>query len=149
MPIDFGTHHRLNSSGLDQASNTMRAGASNVRLTTTSRSDFFSIVVGFVSLFVSIDLLLLFQFPDNLAELIEARIPKLSVPFDPRAFFFQPPHAELARAHAPDLLGRDEPRLLQDTEALPVPLGNDFDLAVDHLDGAFVIDHVGRYGIAG
>src|SRR5919201_4370277 len=118
MPIDFGTHHRLNSSGLDQASNTMRARAANVRLTTTSRSDFFSIVVGFVSPCVSIDLLLLFHFLDTLAELIEARVPKLSVPFDPRALFFQPPHAELARAHSPDLLGRDEPRLLQDTDVL-------------------------------
>ena len=29
MPIDFGTHQRLNSSGFDHASNTIRAGASN------------------------------------------------------------------------------------------------------------------------
>jgi hypothetical protein len=26
MPVDFGTHHRLNSSGLVHASNTRRAG---------------------------------------------------------------------------------------------------------------------------
>ena len=38
MPIDFGTHQRLNRSGVVQASNTKRAGASNDRVTTTSRS---------------------------------------------------------------------------------------------------------------
>ena len=47
MPIDFGTHHRLNSSGFDHASNTRRAGASKVRVTTTSRSDFRSTFVTF------------------------------------------------------------------------------------------------------
>src|SRR6185295_13542863 len=66
IPIDFGTHHRLNSSGLVHASNTMRAGASKVRVTTSSRSDFRSVVVRFfmgvgsLSLLASIDLLLLF-----------------------------------------------------------------------------------------
>src|SRR4026207_1550766 len=49
IPIDFGTHHRLNSSGLVHASNTMRAGALKVRVTTSSRSDFRSTVVGFMS----------------------------------------------------------------------------------------------------
>src|SRR4026208_2198128 len=44
IPIDFGTHHRLNSSGLVHASNTMRAGASKVRVTTSSRSDGRSVV---------------------------------------------------------------------------------------------------------
>ena len=47
MPIDFGTHQRLNSSGFDHASNTRRAGASNDRVTTTSRSDFRSTFVMF------------------------------------------------------------------------------------------------------
>src|SRR4026209_1657884 len=47
MPIDFGTHHRLTSSGLVHASNTMRAGALKVRVTTSSRSDFRSTVVRF------------------------------------------------------------------------------------------------------
>src|SRR5215813_774226 len=47
IPNDFGTHHCLNSSGLVQASNTMRAGALKVRVTTSSRSDLRSIVVGF------------------------------------------------------------------------------------------------------
>src|SRR5262245_26567664 len=45
MPMERGTHHLLNNSGLDHASNTSRAGASNVRVTTTSRSDFFCTVV--------------------------------------------------------------------------------------------------------
>src|SRR5215468_3058053 len=78
MPIDFGTHHRLNSSGLVQASNTMRAGALKVRVTTSSRSDFRSTVVRFfpevgsLSPFASIDLFLLFQFLDNLVQPVEA-----------------------------------------------------------------------------
>src|SRR5688572_16223354 len=72
MPVDFGTHHRLNSSGLVHASKTMRAGALKVRVTTSSRSDVRSVVVGFfmsvgsLSLLASIDHLLLFQFFDNL-----------------------------------------------------------------------------------
>ena len=32
MPIDFGAHHRLNSSGVVHASNTMRAGPLKVRV---------------------------------------------------------------------------------------------------------------------
>src|SRR5262249_62419506 len=72
IPIDFGAHHCLNSSGLVHASNTMRAGALKVRVTTSSRSDFRSTVVRFficvasLSLLVSIDLLLPFQLLDNL-----------------------------------------------------------------------------------
>src|SRR5213593_265869 len=64
MPIDFGAHHRLNSSGLVHASNTMRAGPLKVRVVTSSRSDFRSTVVRFfmgvgsLSLLASIDLLL-------------------------------------------------------------------------------------------
>src|SRR5688572_21456059 len=45
IPIDFGTHHCLNSSGLVHASNTMRAGPLKVRVTTSSRSDLRSTVV--------------------------------------------------------------------------------------------------------
>src|SRR4051812_30279158 len=77
-PADFGTHHRLNSSGLVQASNTMRAGALKVRVTTSSRSDFRSTVVRFfpelaspVS-FAFIDFVLLFQLLDNLVQFVEA-----------------------------------------------------------------------------
>src|SRR4029453_11463032 len=66
MPIDFGAHHRLNSSGLLHASNTMRAGPLKVRVVTSSRSDFrstvvpFFIGVGSFSFLASIDLLLPF-----------------------------------------------------------------------------------------
>src|SRR5512144_739344 len=69
-PNDFGTHHRLNNSGLVNASNTMRGGPLMVRLTTTSRSDVRSTVVGFfvavgsLPLLVSIVVLLPFQFLD-------------------------------------------------------------------------------------
>src|SRR4026207_1332323 len=78
MPIDFGTHHCLNSSALVHASNTMRAGPLKVRVTTSSRSDFRSTVVRFfigvasLSLLASIDFLLSFQFLDNLVQLVEA-----------------------------------------------------------------------------
>src|SRR5215468_10361568 len=78
MPIDFGTHHRLNNSGLVHASNTMRAGPLKVRVTTSSRSDFRSTVVAFfmdvgsLSLLASIELLLPFEFLDNLLQLVEA-----------------------------------------------------------------------------
>src|SRR5215510_1082414 len=85
-PNDFGTHHRLNSSGLVHASNTMRDGPLTVRVTTSSRSDFRSTVVWFfmvvasLSLLASIDLLLPFQFLDNLVQLVEACVPELAIP---------------------------------------------------------------------
>src|SRR6188508_3078842 len=84
MPIDFGTHHCLNSSGLVHASNTMRAGPLKVRVTTISRSDFRSTVVRFVmgasscSVVASIDLLLPFQFFNNLVQPVEACLPELA-----------------------------------------------------------------------
>src|SRR6185295_8462266 len=124
MPIDFGTHHRLNSSGLVHASNTMRAGPLKVRVTTSSRSDFRSTIVRFfmgagsLSLLASIDLLLPFQFLDNLVQLVEACVPELAVPLDPCRLFLQSAQAERAGPHAPDLLGADEPRLLQDAHML-------------------------------
>src|SRR5580765_4826037 len=82
IPIDFGTHHRLNSSGLVHASNTSRAGPLMVRLTTSSRSDFRSTVVS-PSLLASIDVLLPFQFLDNLVQFVEACIPDLVVSLEP------------------------------------------------------------------
>src|SRR5262245_24710344 len=96
MPIDFGAHHRMNSSGLVQASNTMRAGPLKVRVTTSSRSDFRSTVVRFFtgvasfSLLASIDLLLPFQFLDNLVQRVEACVPELAVPLDPCRLFLKP-----------------------------------------------------------
>src|SRR5688572_7233980 len=123
IPIDFGTHHRLNSSGLVHASKTRRAGALNVRVTTSSRSDFRSTVVRFmgatsVPCLESIDLLPPFQFLDNLVQLVKACLPELAVPLDPCGFLLQSARPELAGPHAPDLLRGDEPRLLQDADVL-------------------------------
>src|SRR5271155_1295492 len=121
-PVDFGAHHRLSSSGLVHASNTMRAGPLKVRVTTSSRSDFRSTVVRFfmgvgsLSLLASIDLLLLFQFLNNFVQLVEASVPELAVPLDPCRLFLQSAQAEPAGPHAPDLLRGDEPRLLQDPD---------------------------------
>src|SRR5262245_20303118 len=118
MPIDFGTHHCLNSSGFVHASNKRRAGALNVRVTTSSRSDVRSTVVRFfmgvgdLSLLASIDLLLLFQFLDNVVQFVEACLPEPTVPLDPCRLFLQSARAEPAGPHAPDLLRDDEPRLL-------------------------------------
>src|SRR5262249_2670823 len=123
-PNDFGTHHRLNSSGLVHASNTMRAGPLKVRVTTSSRSDFRSTVVRFfmrvgsLSFFASIDLLLPFQFLDNLVQLVEACLPELAVPPAPSRLSLHPTHADLARAPAAALLRNDAPRLLQDADML-------------------------------
>src|SRR4029078_12068224 len=114
MPIDFGTHHRLNSSGLVHASNTMRAGPLKFRVTTSSRSDLRSTVVRFfmsvgsLSFLASIDLLLPFQFLDDLVQLVEACIPELAVFLDPCRRFLQSVRADLAGPHASDLLGDDE-----------------------------------------
>src|SRR3954451_16761510 len=95
IPNDFGAHHRLSSSGLVQASNSMRAGALKVRVTTSSRSDFRSTVVRFfpeegsLPPFSSIDLFLPFQFLDNLVQLVEACAPEVVVPLDPCRLFLQ------------------------------------------------------------
>src|SRR5580698_5958867 len=99
-PIDFGTHQRLSSSGFVHASNTMRAGALKVRVTTISRSDLRSTVVRFCteigSLFflASIGLLLPFQFLNNRIQLTEAYVPELAVPFDPSRLIVQAAKAE-------------------------------------------------------
>src|ERR1700757_4100571 len=124
MPIDFGAHHCLNSSGLVHASKTIRAGPLKVRVTTSSRSDFRSTVVRFfigvasLSLLASIDLLLSFQFLDDLVQLVEACVPMLAVPLDPCRLFLQSARAELAGPHAADLLRGHEPGLLQDADVL-------------------------------
>src|SRR3954454_14845393 len=81
IPIDFGSHHCLNKSGCVQAWNTRRAGASNVRVTTSSRSDVRSTVVGFcagvgsICAFVTIDLLLQFQCFDDQVQFAETGVP--------------------------------------------------------------------------
>src|SRR5277367_809501 len=124
IPNDFGVHHRLSSSGVVHASNTMRAGPLKVRVTTSSRSDFRSTVVRFfmgvgsLSLLASIGLLLLCQLLNNLVQLVEACVPELAVPLDPCRLFRKFAQAELAGPHAPDLLRGDETRLLQDADML-------------------------------
>src|SRR5215470_10138767 len=122
MPIDFGTHHCSNSSGLDHASNTRRAGASNKRVTTSSRSDFLSTVVRFTTgslcFLASIQLLLSFQFFDDLVQLAEPRVPELVIPLDPRCNFFQSARAEPASAYAADFFRDDEPGLLEEADVL-------------------------------
>src|SRR5262245_21254516 len=127
MPIDFGAHHCLNSSGFVHASNKRRAGALNVRVTTSSRSDVRSTVVRFfirvvsLSLLASIDLLLLFQLLDNLVQLVEACVPEPAMPLNPGRLFLQPVWADRAGPHAPDHLRGDEPGLLQDADVLLHP----------------------------
>src|SRR5579872_1651780 len=124
IPNDFGAHHRLSNSGLVQASNTVRAGPLTVRVTTSSHGDFRSTVVRFLtsvgsrSLLASIDFLLVFQFLDQVVQLVEARVPELPVSLDPRRLLLQSAHTELAGPHAPNLLCDDEPRLLQDADML-------------------------------
>src|SRR5262249_51548376 len=123
-PVDFGAHQRLSSAGRVHASNTMRAGPSKVRVTTSSRSDFRSTVVRFfmgegsLSRPASIDLLLPFQLRDNPVQIVEARVPELAVPPDPARPLPQCAQAEPAGPHAPALLGGDEPRLLQHADVL-------------------------------
>src|SRR5436190_24272810 len=100
----------------------MRAGASKVRVTTTSRSDFGSTVVRFflglgsLSFLALIDVLLAFQFLDNLVQLVEACAPELAVAFDPCRLCLESARAVLAGPHAPDLLRGDEPGSLQDAD---------------------------------
>src|SRR5262245_2678508 len=124
MPIDFGTHHCLSSSGRVHASNTRRAGPLKVRVTTSSRSDFRSTVVRFfvgagsLSVFSTIDFVLSFQCLENRVQRLEACAPEKVVPLDPRGHFLQSTHAERAGPHAPDLLRGDEPRLFEDAHVL-------------------------------
>src|SRR5436190_13911982 len=124
MPIDFGTHHCLNSSGLVHASNTMRAGPLMVRVTTTSRSDVRSTVVRFftgpgsLSILAFIALLLACEFLDNLVQRVEAFVPAPAVPLEPHRLVLQSARAQPARPHAPRLLRGDEPGPLQNADVL-------------------------------
>jgi membrane peptidoglycan carboxypeptidase len=113
-PRNWNRRQSLNRSDLVQASNTMRAGALKVRVTTSSRSDFRSIAVWLV-----IDFLPAFQILDNPVQRVEAVGPELSVALDPRRLFLQPALAERAGPHAADLPGGDEPRMLQHADVLP------------------------------
>src|SRR5688572_1170243 len=95
-----------------------------VRVTTNSRSDVRSAVerffmgVGSLSLLASIDLLLAFHLLDERLERVEACVPELAIPLDPRRLLVEPAQPELAGPHAPDLLRRDQPGLLQDGDVL-------------------------------
>src|SRR5204862_3818932 len=98
------------------------AGTLMVRLTTSSRYGFRSPVVRFftgpgsLSILAFIALLLSGQFLDNIVQLVEAFVPALAVPLEPRRLFLQSARAQPAIPHAPDLLRGDEPRLLQNTD---------------------------------
>src|SRR6476469_6078155 len=74
-----------------------------------------------LSLVASIDLLLPFQFLDNLVQPVEACVPEPAVPLDPCRLFLESARAEPADPHASDLLRGDELGLLQDADVLPHP----------------------------
>src|SRR5262249_28644778 len=111
--IAFGTHQSLNNSGLLQASKTMCAGALNVRVTTSSRSDLRSTAVRFMaaglpSLPSGICLLLVFQVLDNLVQRIEACAPEFGGPLGPGGLFFPRAHGNPAGSDAAGLFSSDE-----------------------------------------
>ncbi len=124
MPIDFGIHHCLKSSAFVQASNTRRAGASTVLVTTTSRSETRSTVVegftrvGSLSLWTASTFSFRFISSTTSVERIEARGPELAIALDPGDLFIQSPRSQPAGAHPPQLPRGDEPRLLQDAHVL-------------------------------
>src|SRR2546430_15190859 len=111
MPTDFGTHQRLNNSGLLHASKTMCAGALNVRVTTSSRSDLRSTAVRFMaaglpSFSLGICLLLWFLVLDNLFQLVEACAPELAVALGSGGLFFPRAPGKAAGSCAPGPFSR-------------------------------------------
>src|SRR5262249_7108561 len=123
MPADFGTHQLLNNSGLLQASKTMCAGALNVRVTTSSRSDLRSTSVRFMAVGVlsfpsGLFLLLVFQVIDNLVQRVGPCAPELAVPLDPGGLYFERAHAKPAGSDAPGLFRSDERCPLQHANML-------------------------------
>src|SRR2546423_3518166 len=124
-PTDFGTHHCRNSSASVQASNTTSRGPSIVRVTTSSCSDVRSIVVrstllvASVAIRVSIVPLLPSSLCDNLLQHVEPGVPQPALLLDPRGLVLESPWTEPAGPHPPDLLGRDEPGVLQHPDVLP------------------------------
>src|SRR5690349_6298735 len=105
MPIDCGTHHLLNSSGLVHASNTRRAGPLNVRVSTSSRSDLrstltrFRLAAGSLVLLVFIDLLLTSEVFDDVVQCAKACIPQFLIPLDPCRRFLEAALADAAVAY--------------------------------------------------
>src|SRR3954451_17972535 len=124
-PMDFGTHHCRNSSASVQASNTMSRGPSIVRVTTSSCSEVRSIVVRSIvvvasdALWVSIVPLLPSSLRDDLLEPVEPGVPQPALLLDPRGLVLEPPRTQPAPPDPPDLLGRDELRVLQHPDVLP------------------------------
>src|SRR3990167_3492140 len=116
-PVDFGAHQRMKSSGFVHASKTMRTGASNIRVMTSSRSDLRSTSVR-LSPLAPMGLLLLFQFLNHLVECIETRLPSIAAPLDPGCLVIETAGAQPADAHAADLLRDDEPGLFKDRDML-------------------------------
>src|SRR6202012_2246927 len=74
--------------------------------------------LGSLSVLASIEFLSLFQILDNPVQLVEARGPELAVLLEPCGRFLHLLRADLAGPHATDLLGDDEPSLLQDADVL-------------------------------
>jgi len=84
-----------------------------VRLTTSSRSDVRSAVVGFfvvvalLSLLSAITLLLLFQFTDDRVQLVEARRPQLAIALDPKGqISLEPPRRDCGTTESSCPVGR-------------------------------------------
>src|SRR5690606_9119526 len=124
IPNDFGVHQRMISSGLVQASNTMCAGALKIRVMTSSRSDFRSIVVGLfmgldsLSLVRWVDAFRLFELLNDPVQLVEACVPELALTLDPRSLLLQPAWTELAGPQAAGLRRGGAPRLRQNADVL-------------------------------
>src|SRR5687768_5502690 len=137
MPMERGTHHFLNNSGLDHASNTSRAGASNVRVTTTSRSDVFCTVVRWDSLsfLATTGLLLAFEFVDDTVQRFEARVPHLAVTRDPLHLLLETARADAARAHSADLFGGHEAGQFEHADVLFHAREGHFELVGEVGDG--------------
>src|SRR5690606_13116406 len=122
-PAASGTHQRLNRSGLLQASNTRWTGPSNVRVTTNSRSDLRSTLVGLTAVLfaLAICLLLAFQVFDDPVQSVEAGAPELAMLLDPGGLLLEPARPEPAGAHAPVLLRAHQPGLLQHAHVILHP----------------------------
>src|SRR6185312_1259521 len=121
MPKDFGVHHRISSSGVVQAWKTRRAGASKMRVTTTSRSERRSVLVSApcTCSLLSVALIVLFlllELFDDVVEFVEAGGPEAAMLFQPGGLFVEAATAETAGPDAPDFLGHHEARLFEDAD---------------------------------
>src|SRR6185312_1124620 len=91
---------------------------------TSSRSDFRSSVVTFfilvcsLSILASIDLLLAFEFFNDLVQRLVAFDPQLAIALEPRGLVLEQPRTEPTGPHASHFLSRHETRLLEDAHVL-------------------------------